>query len=54
MYDIDTIVDITTKLSLRFTQDLDYIRKEIEGHAHRTLLLRLTPEHISGKRVNEA
>ena len=52
--DMDTIVDITTKLSLRFTQDLDYIRKEIEGHAHRTLLLRLTPEHISGKRVNEA
>ena len=52
--DMDAIVDITTKLSRKFTQDEDYIRKEIEGHAHRTLLLRLTPEHISGKRVNEA
>ncbi|MBQ7777605.1 MAG: pyridoxamine 5'-phosphate oxidase family protein [Oscillibacter sp.] len=52
--DLDTIIDITTKLSYQFTQDADYIRKEIEGHAHRTLLLRLTPEHISGKRVHEA
>lgn len=48
------ISDITTKLSLRFIQDADYIRKEIEGHAHRTLLLKLIPEHICGKSVREA
>jgi len=48
------IVDITTKLSHKFTQDDAYIQKEIEMHAHKTLLLRLTPEHICGKLVTEA
>jgi len=52
--DLETITDITTKLSHKFTNDDEYIRKEIEGHAHRTLLLKLTPEHICGKLVNEA
>jgi len=52
--DRETVVDITTKLSRKFTQDETYIRREIEQHAHRTLLLRLTPEHICGKSVKEA
>ena len=52
--DLETIIDITTKLSYKFTQDEEYIRKEIEGHAHRTLLLKLKPEHICGKLVTEA
>lgn len=52
--DFETIVDITTKLSHKFTQDEEYIRKEIEGHAHRTLLLKLVPEHMCGKLVTEA
>ena len=52
--DLDRIVDITTKLSHKFTQDDDYIRNEIEKHAHRTLLLELTPEHICGKLVQES
>ena len=51
---IDRIVDITTKLSYKFTQDDNYIRSEIEKHAHRTLLLELTPEHICGKLVEES
>ena len=50
----DKIVDITTKLSHKFTQDEAYIQKEIEMHGHRTLLLQLTPEHICGKMVTEA
>lgn len=50
----DKIVDITTKLSRKFTQDDAYIQKEIENHAHRTLLLVLTPEHICGKLVEES
>ena len=50
----DKIVDITTKLSHKFTQDDEYIRKEIEQAAHKTLLLVLTPEHICGKSVTEA
>ncbi len=52
--DIDKVVDITTRLSHKFTQDDEYIRKEIEMHAHRTLLLKLIPEHICGKLVNES
>lgn len=52
--DMEKIVDITTKLSYKFTQDEAYIKKEIQQSAHRTLLLRLNPEHICGKFVNEA
>lgn len=35
--DIDRIVDNTTKLRHKFTQDEAYIQDEIEKHAHRTL-----------------
>ena len=52
--DMDRIVDITRRLSLKFTQDEAHIQKEIEQSAHRTLLMRLVPEHICGKLVNEA
>lgn len=52
--DMEQIIDITTKLSHKFTQDDEYIKKEIEMAAHRTLLLRLKPEHICGKLVTEA
>ena len=52
--EIDKIVDITTKLSYKFTQDDEYIKTEIKMHAHRTLLLELTPEHICGKLVEES
>ena len=52
--DMDMIVDITRKLSLKFIRDEEHIRKEIEQSAHRTLLMRLVPEHICGKLVNEA
>lgn len=52
--DIDMIVDITTKLSYKFTQNKDYIEKEIKQSGSNTLLLQLTPEHICGKLVTEA
>ncbi len=52
--ELDRIVDITTKLSHKFTQDEEYIQAEIAQHAHRTLLLVLTPEHICGKVVQES
>ena len=52
--DIDKIYDITTKLSHKFTQDEEYIKREINSAAHKTLLLCLTPEHICGKLVNES
>ena len=52
--DMERIIDITTKLSHKFTHDEEYIRDEIEKHAHRTLLLEFTPEHICGKLVEES
>ena len=52
--DPERICDITTKLSYKFIQDDDYIQAEVKGHAHRTLLLVLTPEHICGKAVLES
>ena len=52
--DMEKIIDITTKLSHKFTDDDEYIKSEIENHAHRTLLLELTPEHICGKSVEES
>jgi len=52
--DADRIVDITTKLSYKFTQDDAYIQDEIARNVHRTLLLVLTPEHICGKLVKES
>ena len=32
----------------------EYIDDEIRNHLHRTVLLELTPEHISGKLVEES
>lgn len=52
--DMDVIVDISTKLSHKFTQDDAYIKEEIRKYAHETLLLQLTPEHICGKCVKES
>lgn len=48
------IVDISTRLSHKFTNDEEYIKKEISGHAHRTLILKLNVDHMCGKAVNES
>ena len=52
--DLPTVAHISEKLSLKFTSDTEYIRGEIEKFGAATILLRLTPEHISGKLVNES
>lgn len=52
--DMDRIIEISTRLSHKFTQDDEYIKNEIEKYAAGTLLLVLTPEHICGKVVTEA
>ena len=52
--DLDTVVDITRRLCYKFTTDEDYIQKELAQSARNTLLLRLVPEHMCGKLVNEA
>jgi len=52
--DLEIIMDITARLSRKFTQDETYIQKEIELYAKETLLLKLKPEHMCGKRVKES
>ena len=54
MDDPALIKEISEKLSRKFTQDEAYIQKEIQDHAKNTLLLKLTPEHLCGKLVNES
>jgi len=48
------IENICRKLCYKFTEDETYIEKEIAQSAKATLLLELTPEHMTGKLVNEA
>ncbi|MBQ8603519.1 MAG: pyridoxamine 5'-phosphate oxidase family protein [Oscillospiraceae bacterium] len=52
--DKERIADIARRLSYKFTSDSEYIENEIRNHLHRTWLLELTPEHISGKYVTES
>ena len=52
--DKDKIIEITTKLSHKFTQDDNYIQKEIHAALSRTLLLKLNIHHICGKSVTES
>ena len=51
--DEEKMIEITRKICYKFTEDEDYIAKEIEKSAWRTLLFEIEPEHISGKLVNE-
>lgn len=52
--DSEKVVDISKKLSHKFTRDDTYIKEEIEKYAKQTLLLELTPEHMCGKMVTES
>ena len=52
--DMQQIIDITTQLSYKFIQDDEYIKGEIAASGHRTLLVKLTPQHICGKKILEA
>lgn len=52
--DRDTVAEMTRRLSRKFTDDESYIQKEIDNYLNNTLLFCLVPEHITGKRINEA
>lgn len=52
--DRDEIYRISRLLSLKFTQDEDYIAHEIAHSGPGTAMFALVPEHITGKRVHEA
>lgn len=52
--DVDVVSHIARKLSHKFTQDEAYIQNEIDRFAKATILLKLKPEHICGKMVQES
>lgn len=52
--DPETVVNITARLCRKFTEDEAYIEEEIRKHAHKTILLKLSPQHICGKLVTES
>lgn len=51
--DFDRAMEISRQLSLKFTNDLDYIETEIQKDGRATAVYELIPEHMTGKLVNE-
>lgn len=52
--DQDTAIEVTRKLSYKYTSDKDFIENEIRQSGANVLVFSLTPEHITGKLVNES
>lgn len=52
--DYDKAMDISRRLSRKFTDDEEYIENEVSKYGRNTLIFALVPEHITGKIVNEA
>lgn len=52
--DKEKTVDICRLLANQFDFDKDHIENEIKNFAKLVMVLELTPEHISGKTINES
>lgn len=52
--DREKVYEIARQLSYKFTDDEQYIQKEIDRSGKATLMFALTPEYMTGKLVNEA
>ena len=52
--DRNKTLEISRRLSRKFTDDEAYIDEEVRRSGEATLLMELIPEHITGKRVHEA
>lgn len=52
--DHEQAIEMTRRLSLKYTRDIDFIEREIIESGKNTLVFRLIPEHITGKLVNES
>ena len=52
--DNDHAVDICRRLGYKFTDDTEYIEKDIEKNAARVQCIELQIEHMTGKLVNES
>lgn len=44
---------ICSELGHKFTNDEDYINRDLQKNLHRVCCLEIVPEHITGKKVNE-
>lgn len=51
--DHEEALEISRRISYKFTQDKAYIEEEVRNSGARVLCFALIPEHISGKRVHE-
>lgn len=51
--DYEEIIRISRRLSLKYTQDLEYIEYEVQHSGPATAVFAIAPEHISGKIVHE-
>ena len=47
-------IAVTRQLSYKYTSDSAFIEREIQESGRNVLVFRLTPEHITGKLVNES
>lgn len=52
--DQDRAIEITRRLSYKYTADTAFIEREIAQSGQNVLVFSLTPEHITGKLVNES
>ena len=52
--DTEKAREIATGICRKFTDDEDYIQKELKSALSRVQCLELTPEHMTGKLVNES
>lgn len=52
--DFEKTIEMSRRLSYKFTSDESYINREIEKFGKATLVVALSPEHMTGKLVNEA
>ena len=52
--DQDKLYEIARLLSYKFTDDAQYIERELQTAGPRTLVFALVPEHMTGKIVKEA
>lgn len=52
--DHEKAIEISRRLSYKFTSDSEYIEREIENFGKAVLVFALEPEHITGKIVNES
>ncbi len=52
--DPEKVQTICANLALKFTDDQEYIAKELRKHTPKVCCLELTPEHMTGKAVKES